>query len=203
MFEFHRLGWIRDGEETSGWWLKITNKEQLDVYYEYLTGDLADLWFWDISASPHDEDGGCKTERANKMKLLLRLKCEKENKSRISMVESISTMERIATTTLMKIFYHYGEAYVNLNGGCRDCSLMTTMDEQILETCKNKDLVFPVYSENDVLIKRWPMGNHFYITVDGKTMDIDHKGKYNTIRAAEAAKEEFLKNNRFKRYREF
>lgn len=196
MFEFHRLGWINGiGEETSGWWAYITTKEQLDVYLNYNAECLAGAWF-DIK-----EPGHCVTKRGEALSTLLDIKMLKEGKKSLPMIECISTMERVTTSTIIDIFHEKGEAYVNLNGGCRDCSLMTTMDEQILETCKNKDLVFPVYSTKDVSIKRWPEGNHFYITVDGKTVDIDYEGKYNTIEAAESAKKEFLKNNRFKKYR--
>lgn len=202
MFEFHRLGWTNgDHEEVSGWLCLIDTHEKLLAVLEHKTYEIAADWM-DIKDSPEDKEGHTRTRQEGAYKQLLIMHMEKLGKSKMSMVECISFIENMATKTIIQIFNTDGEVYWNAAGGCRDTHLRDDhrgVDEEIFEKCQNKDLVFPCMSTNEVKIKRWPYGQHFYISLNGITVAIDGVQKYNTIGAAEDAKKKFLKNNRFKK----
>ncbi len=90
---------------------------------------------------------------------------------------------------------------MNAVGGCRHTSLRNDhkgVDEHIFETCFNKDFVFPTLGCDEIKISRWPLCKHFYISVNGTNVEINGVSKWNTITAAEEAKERYLKRNRFR-----
>jgi len=202
MFTFHRVGWInQQDEEVSGWLCLIETKDQLLAYFQYLSQDIVNIWL-DIKDSPEYKEGHCRTTRANVMKYLLNIKMEKEGKHQITMPNAINYIELISTKTIIDIFTQNGSVYVNSAGGCRITHLRNDhkgIDEEIFETCKNKDFVFPTMSEKDIKITRWFGGPHFYITVKGKTVEINGVSKWNTIQAAEEDRAKYLKRNKFRK----
>ena len=127
-------------------------------------------------------------------------KIEKSGKKSMSMVDALAEIARMNCGTHIKIFFMDGAVYANQNGGCRNVQLRADgrLDEFIFETCYNTDFIFPSMSESDIKVIRWPGGNHFYITIDGKTTDVDGKEKWNTAGGAEEAKRTLLERNRFK-----
>lgn len=199
-FKFHKVGFYDgDGNEVSGWLAKIETKEQLDIWYRYMAGVNAEAWF-DIKHSPQYKAGHCRTTYASLWKTILDIEMVKTGREKMSMVECVNFIELNSTKITISIFNREGSVYVNTNGGCRDTRLRNDgrLDEHIFDRCTNKDFLFPSMSKKDVEIKRWAMGKHFYIVANGKTVQINGKDKFNTIEAAEAAKKEYLKNNRFK-----
>jgi hypothetical protein len=203
MYEFHRVGWINaDHEETSGWLCLIDTKEKLDAIFNWKAHQLAHDWVFDVSSSPKGKYGHCRTTRAGAYKDILMIHMETQGKKRMSMPECISFLEKTATSTVIQIFYEEGKVYVNAAGGCRRTHLRNDgrgVDEHIFEKCTNKDLIFPCLSAKEIRVHKWPGGRHWYIQVNGKTIDVDGRHKYNTVDAAEDAMERFVKENRFKK----
>lgn len=198
-FKFHKVGFLdADGIEKSCWLAKIETKEQMDIYYQFMAGKNAQCWF-DIAASP-DKPGHCRTQYASVWKTILNIQMEKTGRKKMSMVEAVNFIEVNSTKTAIKIFLNEGSVYVNKNGGCRDTRLRKDgrLDEFIFDTCTNKEFLFPSISKNDVKVERWAQGKHFYILVDGEHIIVNGQEKFKTIIAAEDAKKEFLKQNRFK-----
>ena len=199
-FRFDKVGFYDgDGNEKSGWLAKIETKEQLDIYYQFMASKNAQCWF-DITASPQDKEGHCRTQYASVWKSLLNIEMAKTGRKSMSVVEAVNFIEMNSTKTAIKIFLTEGSVYVNKNGGCRHTRLRNDgrLDEHIFDTCTNKEFVFPSISKNEVVIKRWPQGKHFYILVDGEHIIVNGQEKFKTIEAAEQAKKDFLKQNRFK-----
>lgn len=193
-FEFHKLGWtLSDGTVISGWWALITTGEQLLAYLEQNSWDIWNLW----QEIKEAKEGHCKTSKANAMQYLLKVKALKEGRSKIDFTDCITYLSDLTTSTIVTLFVTNRAVYVNSNGGCRDISMNCKVNEEILETCTNRDFVYPEISEDDVRITKWADGNHYYITVNG----IRDTGteKFNTIEAAEEAKEKYLRENRFKK----
>lgn len=199
-FQFDRVGFINgDGEEVSCWLVKIDTEAKLERFLEIQAYEDAQIWF-DIKQSPEDKMGHCKTRKASVIKDLLCSKAEKEGKNYIGLTDAMKEIGKLTSSTKIKLFIEYGELYVNQKGGCRDCHLRDDgrLDEFVFETCYNEDLIYPSCSLADIEITKWPYGQHFYITVNGTTMEVDGKEKWNTVEAAEEAKETLIKRNRFK-----
>lgn len=200
MFIFHRIGW-KDDPEHSGWWLYIDTEEQLKAYFQYNAHDLAQVWF-DIKDSPNYKEGHCRTSKANAMKAILNLKMEKEGKSQMSMVDCVNWMENEFNNLKVRIFLEEGAVYINSAGGCHSPHLRNDhkgVDEHIYEVHENEDLIFPVKDDVHVVITQWPMCPHYYLSVNGKHVEVDGIGKWNTIEGAESAKEVLIKRLRRKK----
>lgn len=200
-FTFHRVGWTNeDGKQTSGWLCLIKTEEHLKAYLQWRAHDIAQCWL-DIKNSPDKKPGHCKTTLANVMKTLLDIKMTKENKTRISMVEAVNYMEHELTKTVVNIFCNEGEVYANSAGGYRSTHLRDDhkgVDEEIFESCVNKDFVFPTLGEDEIKISKWFVGKHYYISVNGRNVEVDGVSKWSTIDAAEEAKENYIRRNRYR-----
>jgi len=197
---FDKVGFLDgDGNEVSGWLALIDTQEKLEDYLALQSYENAQIWF-DIKSSPEDKDGHCPTTKASVYKTLLMIKAEKEGKKQINLVDGIKHIAYLSMDTKVKIFLKDGEVYVGQNGSCRDTHLRDDgrLDEFVFDTCYNEDFIFPSISKNDVKIKKWQGGNHFYITINGITTNLKGKEKWNTIEAVEKAKKILLKQNRFK-----
>lgn len=202
MFTFHRVGWINQvEEEVSGWLCLIETKEQLDTYLQYLAHDTAQVWC-DIKDSPENKEGHCRTTRANAFKTILTIEMEKRGLKQMPMVQAVTFLEQAATKTVINIFYDEGSVYANSAGGCRTTHLRNDhrgVDEKIFEIHKRKDFVFPTDKSpfEDVKITRWPGSPHFYLSVNGKNIEVDGVQKWNTVTAAEEAMESYLNRNKW------
>jgi len=197
---FDRVGFLdADGEEVSGWLALIDTEEKLRRYCQYKASENAQIWF-DIKNSPEDKAGHCRTRKASIYKDLLAAKIEKSGKKSMNMVDALMEIAKMNCGTHIKIFLMDGAVYANQAGGCRDTHLRDDgrCDEYIFETCYNSDFIFPSMSESNIQVVKWPGGNHFYITIDGKTTDVDGVEKWNTVKGVEEAKKTLLERNRFK-----
>lgn len=204
MFKFHRLGFIdADNKEQSCWLGLIETSEQLEAYLQYMASIIAQIWI-DIKDSPDYKEGHCRTTQADVAKQLLTLKMEKENRKQIPLVEGITYLEQMFTKTAIDIFVEDGSVYVNSKGGCRDTSIRNDgrIAEEIFETCVNKDFVFPTLGSDVIKITNWPGCPHFYISVNGKNVEVDGVQKWKTVTGAEEAKAKYLKRNRYRGIKE-
>ncbi len=202
MYTFHRIGFRdADGKERSAWMALIETAEQLKAWLEYAGRDVAGIWM-KIKNSPENKSGHTGTQRADVGKMLLTMEIEKSGKDTISLIDGINHLSNLFTKTQISIFLKEGSIYVNKNGGCRDTRIRNDdrIQEEIFETCVNKDFVFPTLGEDEVEISRWPGGGpHFYISVNGKNVEVAGVSKWNTVQAAEEAKASYIKRNRYKR----
>ena len=205
MFTFHRVGFTdADNKEQSCWLGLIETEDHLDAYLNYIAHDVAQCWL-DIKDSPDNKEGHCRTTQANVAKLLLNIKMEKEDRTRIPMPEAITFLEQMFTKTAIELFLKDGSVYVNVKGGCRDTNLRndgSNVDEEIFETCVNKDFVFPTLGKDVIKITKWPGCPHFYISVNGKNVEVDGIQKWKTIEGAEEAKANYLRRNRYRGVKE-
>lgn len=194
MFIFHRIGWENDSEH-SGWWLYIDTFEQLLGYLKYSAHEMAQVWI-DIKNSPEDKSGHCRTRKASIMKEILAIKTEQEGRTKIPMIEAVNFIEQEFTGLKVKILEDEGAVYISSGGGCHGPHLRNDhkgVDEHIYDVHENKDLIFPSMTKDIVTITQWPMSPHFYLSVNGRHTDVDGVEKWNTIEAAEEAKEICLK----------
>ncbi|GAG11521.1 unnamed protein product [marine sediment metagenome] len=204
MFKFHRIGFIDGGgKEVSSWLALIQTEEQMKAYLLYHGRDLAEIYM-KIKDSPENKSGHTGNQRANVYKDLLAMKMERENKTSMPLVEAINYLSDITTKTMISIFMDEGSVYVNAKGGCRDTSIRNDgkITEEVFETCVNKDFVFPTLGNDVIKITNWPGCPHFYISVNGKNVEVDGVQKWKTIQGAEEAKTKYLRRNRYKGVKE-
>jgi hypothetical protein len=112
--------------------------------------------------------------------------------SRKTVMDDCRCMDKLLSG-YQNVFLNYGHVIVNSVNGCR------AMDEsfEILEERLSNELVFPVTSEKDIKISKWPNGTHYYAKIGNQDV-VDDKGnvKWNTV---EQAKKEAVKYLRKKK----
>ena len=193
MFKYHRLTNESRGEEA--WLCLIDNGlDLMDALHQF---DLQAGQIWKyIKDSPQHRDGHCRTYQAGTIKDLMQSHMVIHNKKEMTIYEGIEFIYNFLTKAMRTIYEKEGKVYVTREGGVRPDTRLRD-GEEIVEKCTSKNFVFPVLSERDIKITRWPGGNHFYIMVDGKTATLDGVYKWNTVGAAEDAKKKHLKQFRF------
>ncbi|KKM07624.1 hypothetical protein LCGC14_1732100 [marine sediment metagenome] len=208
-FEFHRVGWeLENNNSVSGWYLYISNQEELKAWLHYNAIDMVEVWK-DIKDSPEDKEGHCRTTRAAVHKSLLNIEMIRRaggssaigDKTRLqmSLCDSLEHMENLSTRSVIEIFNREGSVYVGSKGGCRSTTLNTEkLQDKVFEVYKSKKLIFPVLSKSDIKISKWQGGNHFYLQVNGHNVIVDNKIKWKTVEAAEEAKKTYIRRNRYK-----
>ena len=181
MFKFHKIG----NNVSQGWCCLISSDKEMQAYLDYMARRVLMNWRY-IKASPEDKEGHCATSEAGAYKTLLILEMKRRGVEKISFVDSIEFLTKIATKSAINIFHKNGKVYVSRVGTCRpDTNLLDY--EEILDKTARKDFVFPVRSKKDYKIDRWPGGNHFYIFEHDNSIEIDGVSKWNTVSLAQQA----------------
>lgn len=67
---------------------------------------------------------------------------------------------------------------------------------EILQTVYRDEIIFPISSENDIKVSRWPNGSHWYVTIGNHVLS----QKYTTYEAGMTAGKEYLKKNHSTNY---
>lgn len=181
MFKFHKIG----NNTSKGWMCLITSDKEMQTYLDYMARRVLMNWIY-IKASPEDKEGHCATSEAGAYKILLIIEMAKKGVEKMSLVDSIEFLTKIATKSAIDTFIRNGEVYVSRVGACRpDTTLLDC--EEIVEKTVRKDFVFPVKSKTDYKITRWPGGNHYYILENDNSIEIDGVSKWNTAGLAQQA----------------
>lgn len=179
MFKFHKIG----NHIASGWYCLIDSDEALQAHLDHMTRRVLLNWTI-IKASPENKEGHTATVEAGGYKTLITLEMERRGIEKISFVDGIEFLSRIATKSTIDIYKRNGSVYVTSNGGCRpDTSIREY--EELLDKTTSKNYVFPTKSKKDFKIIKWPGGNHYYITENGNTIELYGHSKWNRAQDAQ------------------
>lgn len=193
IFTFHRVG---TSNSRSCWLCLINNGRALQEALFNISLKIPDIYM-DVRKSDPDVIGHARTQEASMMKTLLSLEIRKRDIKEMPMNECLIFIEKIKTKALRNIYNEEGVVYIGRNGGVRPSTVLPS-DEEIFETYGSDKFIFPIMSDRQVDIKKWCGGCHFYLMVDGGSVEFKGKVKYNTIEAAEEARKQYLKKYRFK-----
>lgn len=193
IFTFHRVG---TSNSRSCWLCLINNGRALQEALFNISLKIPDIYMAVRKSNP-DVIRHAGTQEASMMKTLLSLEIKRKGIKEMPMNECLIFMEKIKTQALKNIYSEEGQVYIGRNGGVRP-SVVLPSDEEIFETYVSDKFIFPVMSDRQVDVKKWCGGSHFYLMVDGGSVEFKGKAKYNTIEAAEEAKKQYLKKYRFK-----
>ena len=119
------------------WWLKITDEKQLLKYYE----NTASKW-----EDAMDQDGSS---------LAFAIKIHAQANG-ISLMESALSIRESAMKNQMNSLADSGAIFINRKGG------FCTKIENYTQWVRRKDMIFPDYTNEDIRIKRFIGGHHWY-----------------------------------------
>lgn len=160
-----------------GWWLKITTIEQLMEYWNEYNSILDTS----LSHIRQTKEFGRGMEHADAIDMLLGFYAKAH---KLSFDDAKNALLSDLRKSQYRALNDYGCIYVNSKHGWNYVDRPT---EQFV--CKN-ELIFPNFQTGKVKIEKFPLGNHFYIYVDGIQIRDGDTVKWNTIEDAK----EFCRN---------
>ena len=170
-----------------GWWLKITNVEQLTEYHKRTDGQRYE------GAIRMYKDG----KRPENMSLEERIKASMEgNRDFMLMQAAIMQAQNIEGTFLdgiralnmeigmkqLKDIRESGAVYINPVGG-------STFSVDYVQFCRRKELIFPDFKREDIRVRRFEGGCHWYAYIGDMQVRNGTELKWNTQEAARSAAE--------------
>jgi hypothetical protein len=86
----------------------------------------------------------------------------------------------------MKYLLLYGKIYINENNGF----MFPSVDHEIEDTTECNG--FPQFKKSDIKISKWEGGKHYYPTLNGHTISVNGREKWNTEQEAMEAATKWL-----------
>lgn len=170
-----------------GWWLKITDVKQLTEYHKRTDGKRYE------GALMMYKDG----KRPENMSLEERIRASMEgNRSFMLMQAAIIQAQNMEGTFLdgirglnmevgmkeLKDIREYGAVYINPVGG-------STFSVDYTQFCRRKELIFPDFRKEDIRVKQFRGGSHWYAYIGDMQVRNGEELKWNTKEAARSAAE--------------
>ena len=167
------------GTSNQGWWLKITDADQLIDYIEHtdfhadqiLSNYLNGKEFNDFS-----ENHCLYPEYYNLTKAVVMF----AQSNNLNIFDGMRLFRQELAFTQMDCVKRYGGIYVNRVGGYHPLS---DTDKEYAFV-RRKHLVFPSFKLNEIRIKRFEGGNHYYAYIDDMQVKDGQTIKWNTYEEA-------------------
>lgn len=103
---------------------------------------------------------------------------------------ALAKMVNMVETSIRDTFKIYGSIVVNKLGGClpmtEDFKVMRAVEKEI------SDIIFPSYTKEDIRVKQWQDGTHWYAYVGNYSVIYNKKRKWDTKKEAEEKAKHFL-----------
>ena len=174
------------------WLLVIESVEDLIMYHDNTM--LAQIQpAWDNLLKTHKG----KAHIATVLGRLINIQAEIEGGKK-SLIELTSIVSGKVFAAKASALMNFKKIYINKTGGFFPHSEdVIVLDEMIIE---DKRLIFPQYTENDIRIKKWDGGKHYYAFVGDFEVEMHGERKWNTEQRAMDMAKAFLyrmKNKQF------
>lgn len=172
-----------------GWWLKLTSDEELISYLAHMDtrwkntyeNFLKDKYYQTslITHGPHIKEAP--------ITFAVWLRGMNRRQSFMSVLTSLMEENAIAMSEHIK---HNGYVLVNRKGG------WCPTKEQSDDFCHKKELSWPDFSEDDIVISQFPGGTHWYARVGNVNVKFGQNRKFYTYEDAKKAADIYCTNKK-------
>lgn len=156
-----------------GWWLKIDNKKDLLTYHNEVDiprmADGLDSYF---HAKEFFDDS---TEHASTLGFVIGLNAMN---AKTSGLESVMSLLDTKYNAQLECIENGQAVYVNNKGG------WFTGNDNFTSWCDRSELVFPSFKKDQIRVKQFPGGEHFYAYIDDMQVRDNDVLKWNTYEEA-------------------
>lgn len=170
-----------------GWWLKLTDADQIidyarktDSRYE---GALEMYMHWKQEGKDY-EDAVMELPLAERIKLtqdrdFKYLQCAIIQARKIggTILDGFRSLNMEIGAAYLQTIREHGAVYINPVGG-------KTFDVKYTQFCRRKELVFPEYKREDIRVKQFNGGQHWYAYIGDTQVRNGDQMKWNTHDAA-------------------
>lgn len=160
--------------KNDGWWLKINSVEQLFDYHEK-TESVWSTEFYNLITS--QEFGGHGMRHATAIAYAIG-----QHGANRGMNPIQATMDFRGTVigNQLDALLEFGEIYINRKGGYH----FKTKNDSYTQFVRRKEFIFPDFKENEIRIKRFPGGEHWYAYIGDMQVKDGDTLKWNTYEEA-------------------
>lgn len=176
------------GTKKQGWWLKITNVDELFDYYEKTMATrnsrVLENYIYGKEWNPNSVEHAPHYKEAPITQDIVIYGANNNH----NILQAITEFQAMVISNQLKGLRENGAIYINKLGGYHSSD---TTDKEFSEIHKSK-LVFPEYDRKDIRISRFPYGNHYYAHVGNVEVKDGDKIKWNTYEEAYRQAEKYL-----------
>lgn len=155
------------GTDNQGWWLKISNVNQFIDYLEQTTSTRNGKMFEDYWSHRGDVTH-CRTDTYCVAK--------HSERNNLSFLQGLNSFSQMVALQQLKTIEETGCIYINRVGGYHG----SYEGEPKYDFCRRKELVFPDFKKDQIRIKRFTGGEHFYAYIDDTQVRDGDVMKWNT-----------------------
>ncbi len=181
---------LAEDKESRGWWLKITDPEQLLEYHEKTDGARYEGVIRNRAEGRRLEDMTMEeriaaTLEGNRNFLYEQAAVMIAGRSGGSFIDGIKGLQLETFQSELRNIREYGAVFMNRVGG-------HTFLLKYSQFVHRKEPIFPSYRREDIRVRRFEGGSHFYAFVGDMQVRKGDTLKWNTLEAARKAAEAVL-----------
>ena len=172
------------GTSNQGWWLKIDDFESLDDYYGLVNPTRYGKVFENYVYGKEFNRNSCEHMPHHKEADLTQAVVMYAQRHKMNILNGLQGFQLMVAENQMKRIEEDGAIYINQVGGYHGYY----EGDKEYAWVRRKNLVFPDFKKEDIRVKQFPNGTHYYTYVG----DLELKGKCNTYESAYKKGEEYL-----------
>ena len=175
------------GTSNQGWWLKISNIDQLAEYYETIVSSRNAKVFenyiyskdWNWAHPLHPNKDGSHAPHLKETPITEAIVQYASNKN-ISILEGILGFQAMVIDRQIREILETGAIYINSHGGYHS---YYHGDKEYAFVHRNA-IIFPEYTRNEIKISQFPGGEHYYAHIGDLEVRDGDTIKWNTYEEA-------------------
>lgn len=174
---------LNKNTHNAGWWLKIKSLAELTAYLEQTNaryGRAFDNYLHDNFYQPAVSGHGKHIEEAN---LTLAAYLYGANRG-MSMIEALTKLASNQASRMANMLDKHGAIYINSHGGWNYGGEFAVYNGDFYHS---EHLTWPMFSEQDIKISKFPGGQHFYARVGLVDVKSGNRTKFNSYQEAKQA----------------
>ena len=152
------------------WWLKIDTTAKLFDYFEKVDSKWAE-GFWSLINSKEFNKFG--QRHADELAIAMGMYGSNRNMTNF---DAAMNFRHDVLINMYTAVIEHGEIYVGSRGGYH----FKTPNDSYEQFCRRKEFVFPDFKENDIRVKQFPMGTHWYAYVGSVELRDGDRVKWDT-----------------------
>lgn len=173
------------GTHNQGWWLKIQSVDELIEYIKITQPVRNEKIFdnyshgkeWNEYHPSFKNNSHCTfISEAPVTDVVVRHGAN----NNMTFFEALSSFNRMVALQQLEAIQKHGAIYINRRGGYHS---FYSKDEEH-GFVRRKELIFPQFKKNEIRIKKYPYGNHFYAFIDDMQVRDGDTLKWNTYEEA-------------------
>lgn len=168
------------GTHNQGWWLKISNADELVAYYEKLSGAREEAIFNEYLSKANDPDA-----RYSNVTQAVIMNAQKK---RLNIYEGIRDFRLTVAMQQLESIHKYGAIYINRVGGYHGAY----GNAPEYDFVRRKEPIFPDFKREDIRIKKFEGGQHYYAYIGDMQVRDGDILKWNTYDEAYKQAEKIL-----------